>query len=209
MPFDVHPLIPKEHITRVVDIRDDGWCGYRAIASHVTGHQNDAVSIKQKMLQQLLDNIDFYEQNLWGGHKCITEEVLNRLRYQQNFGSSCASNFWMDAITELPIAADAFGIPFAVYSTSNNSAPPTLYLPHFSPQSKIRRSPGIIQHVNGNHFVALHVRRSISSITWPSVSHLYLNTCIKAGISDPRYTHWRHLSIAAPPPIEPPAFLSV
>ncbi|KAI8146423.1 hypothetical protein BJV82DRAFT_665383 [Fennellomyces sp. T-0311] len=141
-PFDVYPEIPKEYVTRVVDIQSDGWCGYRAIACHVTGNQDDAVSIKQAMLQQLLENLEFYEQNLWGGHKCITEEVLNRLRYQQNFGvSSCSIDYWMDAIIELPIAADAFNMPFAVYSTANMTEQPTLYLPHFEPHTRIRRSP--------------------------------------------------------------------
>ncbi|CDH61070.1 predicted protein [Lichtheimia corymbifera JMRC:FSU:9682] len=200
-PFQIHASIPREYIRYAENVKSDGWCGYRTVAALVFGNQDKYMDVKRAMLQQVEKNECFYRR-YWCVHDVVYEGLIKRLRMVD-----CAFlpvEHWFDAAQELQIAADTFQRPFAFYAEEeelNNANRPKLYLPFFyNGKRKINYSPSIVRYVGNVHFAAVHMRRSISTITWPPVDERFESVIKQRGYDSNSIikNSWSHLKIADP-----------
>lgn len=210
-PFTIHDDIPKEYITSAENVKSDGWCGYRAVAALLYGDQERYMDVKAAMLRQVQNNVDFYRR-YWCVHKVVYEDMMKRLQMLEK-RSSVTSEYWFDAAIDLQIVADAFQRPFAFYSDDskvNLANRPTLYIPFFydkdkSSSRRVNHSPLIVHFLGRNHFAAIHIRRSISTITWPPINERFALITKERGYDSHKVvkSYWSHLKIADPYPPSP------
>lgn len=57
--------IPKECYTQVIDVKGDGFCGFRALAYQVYGSENEVWRVKRDMRDTLIKNIAHYKDHYW------------------------------------------------------------------------------------------------------------------------------------------------
>ncbi|KAF7720420.1 hypothetical protein EC973_009084, partial [Apophysomyces ossiformis] len=58
--FVVDENIPRDNYINTVDVRGDGYCGFRVLALLLKGDEDEFPSVKEQMLQQLDSNTEIY-----------------------------------------------------------------------------------------------------------------------------------------------------
>ncbi|KAG0188828.1 hypothetical protein DFQ28_004321 [Apophysomyces sp. BC1034] len=161
--FTVDENIPRENYITTMDVRGDGYCGFRVLALLIKGDENEFPSIKKEMLNELEANIEVYKRHF----NYPVEELRKIVAYGHdlehtapgNPGSGCSYEYWFDASICAQLAADTFNTPIAIYSDAGKRTiitesgpedvfahPPVLYLPYRGPLTTTTPPTPLVMH---------------------------------------------------------------
>lgn len=198
----MHQDIPRNAVQSIINVKDDGWCGWRALAAQVYGNEDEYLKIKQAMLLAAQSNADVYKKHITYGDKEY-EYMITRLSYgltpetEAFVGDWCGEAYWFDANTMAQVAADALGYPVAVYHTVTQAGRtpelPKLYLPLDPPVRGTLHKP-LILHLVGKHYYSLIIKPTIR-IEWRPVPHWHRESWIERKVPQNYKASWRHLHI--------------
>lgn len=195
----VHPDIPTDCFTCVVNVMANGFCGFRALTSQLYDGREDMFwDVKLKVRDVLLKNeryykntfADFMEYDESKRRVCygIEEKIGSQLIADNIVGAPEVYYFSIPGCAQL--AADTFGRPVATYVEQqfSKNSPGTTFFPFLNKMEfqKEKKKPMllIMQRVNGNHFVTFIMRRSVKMV-WPLPSpSMYSYACSSLGRSD-------------------------
>ncbi|KAF7721007.1 hypothetical protein EC973_005628, partial [Apophysomyces ossiformis] len=208
--FVVDVNIPKENYINTIDVRGDGYCGFRVLALLLKGDENEFLTIKRAMLKELDDNIEVYRKYF----NYPVDELRKIIAYGHDIEKptdafGCSYEYWFDAGICAQLAADTFRTPIAIYSDAGTRSvvtedgtqtvfihPPVLYLPYKCPSdAKNPPMPLVMHFVHGNHWATVVMKRS-RKMTWPPVYYKHRVVCAQLQLDDRIRSYWnRHLSI--------------
>ena len=160
---------PRRAITRINNVRDDGNCGYRAIARIVKGDEEMWRTVKEEMLQHLESQLSLYLP-LFG-----ESEVSRTAARLWNRDTPTPSQYWLCIPEDPVIAANTYNVALAFYV--NDSC--NLYVPMFSLPSP---HPGAIQ-LHNRHFYQLEYNTR-AKITWPRLYPAHFSFCQRHQLQD-------------------------
>ncbi|KAI8138819.1 hypothetical protein BJV82DRAFT_582471 [Fennellomyces sp. T-0311] len=176
--ISVDGLLEKEFVKTVWNVEMDGHCGFRCIAQHIFGDQNEWPSIKLSMKSTLLARHRVYSNSPFLYN---TKELLNILSFMMDI---CPSQYWFTTPDCAQIAADAFATPIAIYTGTGRFA--QLFLPVGIDVPEVLPKPIIMQLVNGNHFVLIELHDDIADFKLPSLNAQHKIACSLLELDD----HW-------------------
>ena len=175
LKFFVYPSIPRENIEHCVDIKGDGFCGYRTIAYHTEGSQDAFMEVKKKMLNCFRINKSVYEK-----HYRYMRESLPIIEEALAYGAEnsiprtfCPVEYWFTIPHFAQVAADTYKRPVAVYTDNITKKPnsddfvlePLMYVPFQGPLLTNKEPVLIImQLVNNNHWATIKPKGRIIRI---------------------------------------------
>ncbi|RCH89458.1 hypothetical protein CU098_005550, partial [Rhizopus stolonifer] len=163
--------IPENRFRCVVDVKGDGFCGFRALAVQVFGDENRFLDVKFAMRDQLIQNLDIYLQIFGSEHWFLSPECSRVAAC--TFGLSTAVYSAFDACIFLPVLPR---FNESAYKTGNKPLPLVLH------------------HVNSKHWVTPSMKRPIK-LVWPNINHLHSQAMHKLSKDDRVQSFWSlHLS---------------
>lgn len=202
----IHPDIPENAYSNVVNIKGDGFCGFRCLAHQLYGDENRFWEVKKAMRDHLLTNFVTYSSIFHKKNYLIDE--LKRIvcyRISSEIGNPevcemkervAPIDYWFMVPECAQLAACTFGRPIASYDLRHE---PQTYLP-ILPPAKIDPPPGerplplLLYFVSGCHFITLQLKRSIK-IVWPIVNTNHAFFMESLGKNDMIKSFWnRHLT---------------
>ncbi|KAG0172379.1 hypothetical protein DFQ29_008407, partial [Apophysomyces sp. BC1021] len=210
--FTVDENIPRENYITTMDVRGDGYCGFRVLALLIKGDENEFPSIKKEMPNELESNIEVYKNHF----NYPVEELRKIVAYGHDLEHAAPGNpssgrsyeYWFDASICAQLAADTFNTPIAIYSDAGKRTiitesgpedvfthPPVLYLPYKGPLTTTTPPTPLVMHfVHGNHWATVLMKRS-RKMAWPPICYKHKEVCANLGLDDKIRTYWnRHLS---------------
>lgn len=219
----VGPAIPRDFYDGIINVRGNGYCGFRVLAKLPKGDEEAFPEIKGKMLAQVQKDHNLYANVCYLEVERL-EEILSygldptkKPEEQQasSMPTSADMAFWFNADC-IQVAADAFSVPIAVYSDEGycrvhdgdgsqrvRTREPILYLPYKKPAKTHRPIPLILHHVNGNHWVSVNLKRP-KKMSWLVANRFHYDACEQLGIDNGIRNHWRtYLDMQKPSNNEP------
>lgn len=210
--FTVDENIPRDNYITTMDVRGDGYCGFRVLALLIKGNENEFPSIKRAMLNELDSNIGVYQRYF----NYPVERLRKIVAYghdaesaiPEDVSTGCSYEYWFDANICAQLAADTFNTPIAIFSdagkrtiTTENGTkevfihPPITYLPYKGPIATNTPPVPLVMHfVHGNHWATVLMKRS-RKMVWPPIAYKHKEVCSILGIDDKVRSFWnRHLS---------------
>ncbi|KAI8142349.1 hypothetical protein BJV82DRAFT_579847 [Fennellomyces sp. T-0311] len=73
--------LPVEYIAKDQDVLGDGFCGFRVIAFHILGNEEEHMAIKKNMLDYVVANRDYCHEHICGKNDEVLDELVKRLEY--------------------------------------------------------------------------------------------------------------------------------
>lgn len=130
LQFFVHPDIPRQSIAGTVDVKSDGWCGFRTTAHAIYGDENKFWKVKEDMLACYNRNLVKYKQHVTCMY--ILDEIRDTVSYgldsigdkNENSYSTCPMEYWCFTPGCTQLAADTHRVPVAVYPDNSGPVPP-------------------------------------------------------------------------------------
>lgn len=116
-PFkDYFPLIIRDYIQGVVDVRADGNCGFRAASSFVFGNEENWKFVRKAIASELKANRSLY-QNFYVDP---IDQAIDRIEwYEEN----CREQYWMVTPEDLHAIATYFNVViiYIAFGTNEHS----------------------------------------------------------------------------------------
>ncbi|KAI8335265.1 hypothetical protein EDC96DRAFT_568527 [Choanephora cucurbitarum] len=175
--------IPANAFTGIVDVKPDGFCGFRALAAQIFDDENEFLEVKYAMRDQLLSNYDTYLKafgQMYDLEACKRiicfgiEEKVGSKKTSMDANTLVENRFWFLAPECAQIAACTFGVPVAVYDSDNGNLTFLSVLNRFNSanfKTGPKPLPLMMHFVNKNHWITLKTKRSIK-MTWPTEINL-------------------------------------
>ncbi|KAI8350397.1 hypothetical protein BD560DRAFT_230104 [Blakeslea trispora] len=182
--------IPSNAFTGIVDVKSDGFCGFRALDAQIFDDENEFLEVKYAMRDQLLSNYNEYLKafgQLYDLEACKKivcfgiEEKIGSKKTTIDANTFVENRFWFMAPDCAQIAACTFGVPVAVY---DNDSDHLTFLPVLDRFNSANYKPGpkplplLMHFVNRNHWIALELKRSIK-IVWSAINSLHYQAMAK------------------------------
>ena len=207
----IHPSIEKNWYTAAINVRGDGFCGFRALAVQLYGDEEKFWEVKMMMRDFLLtmdegkdESTGFYKKHLKGfidyqelkSVVCFGLQAKVGCKKVDKSLMNASQDYWFTLPGCAQLAADTFQRLVATYAERKYmNTPPCTFVPLTIKQETKRKKemPLLMQRVNDNHFITLSMKRAIKP-TWslPQAS-MYESACESLGIS-PNFkrTFWNH-----------------
>ncbi|KAF7723490.1 hypothetical protein EC973_002001 [Apophysomyces ossiformis] len=179
--FHINTDIPRSSFTNVIDVKADGWCGFRVLAHVFKDDENKFLQVKQDMLSCLAENADIYRNYFpsIGSVEKLQELISHGIDVFLSVNGQhlpCKNiEYWFTAPECVQLAADTYRGPIAVYSDDETTDakgnlvyPSLLYLPVRGPLPRQKPLTVILHHVDGNHWITLNMKRGIK-LKWPRI----------------------------------------
>lgn len=207
----IHPSIEKNWYTAAINVRADGFCGFRALAVQLYGDEEKFWEVKMMMRDFLLtmdegkdESTGFYKKHLRGFIDYQELKSIVCFGLQAKVGCQkvdksltyAGQDYWFTLPGCAQLAADTFQRLVATYAEKKYmNTPPCTFVPLIVKQEtkKKKEMPLLMQRVNDNHFITLSMKRAIKP-TWPLPQpSLYESACESLAIS-PNFkrTFWNH-----------------
>ncbi|KAG5547693.1 hypothetical protein RHGRI_013403 [Rhododendron griersonianum] len=140
----------RKYIEEIIDVKRDGNCGYQAIAVALGHDENEWTNIRKILFMELEHYFSLYEGT------CGDKELAKELRHKLNFYRSPApKDRWMIMPEMGHLIASVFQV--VVVFLSNHQC--LTFLPlRYPPLPLESRRLIALGHVNGDHFVMVHLR---------------------------------------------------
>lgn len=209
----IHPDIPSDCYTCLLNVKGDGFCGFRSLALQLFGNEDRFWDVKIAMRDTLIKNKTFYKEHmsnyfLYGetldvvsyglekevGSKIIRSEIFVR-------GVTAPREYYFSSPDCAQLAADTFLRPIAVFLSESVKEDPATFFPLITYKNeeyilKEKPQPLIIQHVNGNHWITLSMRRA-RKMTWPLPSPVRERVYDSLGVKNTyiKSSHWNRYLI--------------
>ncbi|KAI8362740.1 hypothetical protein EDC96DRAFT_595135 [Choanephora cucurbitarum] len=190
----------------IVDVKPDGFCGFRALAAQIFDDENEFLEVKYAMRDQLLSNYDTYLKafgQMYDLEACKRiicfgiEEKVGSKKTAMNANTFVENRFWFLVPECAQIAACTFGVSVAVYDSDNGNLTFLPVLNRFNSanfKSGPKPLPLMMHFVNKNHWITLKTKRSIK-MTWPTVNLLHSQTMANINKKDNVKSFWnQHLT---------------
>ncbi|KAI8146050.1 hypothetical protein BJV82DRAFT_403883 [Fennellomyces sp. T-0311] len=202
--------LPVEYIAKDQDVLGDGFCGFRVIAFHILGNEEEHMAIKKNMLDYVVANRDYCHEHICGKNDEVLDELVKRLEYgispesvEIAKTSFTPEKYWFNGMTDIQVAANTFKTPIACYSSHCiESHPSYLYLPHCKITDQ--KQPFVMHYVHDYHWRTF-VLKGASEVLWPSVYNIRKQMHIWTDVlhlveTDQGYrSHWGYLRIKESP----------
>ncbi|CAO3655739.1 unnamed protein product [Mucor hiemalis] len=144
----IHPDIPENAYSNVVNVKGDGFCGFRCLAHQLYGDENRFWEVKKAMRDHLLTNFVTYS-SIFHEKSYLIDELKRIVCYRisSEIGNSevcemkervAPIDYWFMVPECAQLAACTFGRPIASYDLRHE---PQTYLP-ILPPAKIDPPPG-------------------------------------------------------------------
>ncbi|KAI8136348.1 hypothetical protein BJV82DRAFT_641671 [Fennellomyces sp. T-0311] len=204
--------LPIEYIAKDQDVLGDGFCGFRVIAFHILGNDEEHMTIKKSMLGYVIANRDYCHEHICGKNDEVLDKLIERLEYgispesvEIAKTSVVPKKYWFNGMTDIQVAANTFETPIASYSSHCvESHPSYLYLPHCKITDQ--KHPFIMHYIHDYHWRTF-ILKGASDLLWPSVYNIKKQMHIWTDVlhlveTDQEYrSHWGYLRIKESPTI--------
>ncbi|KAG2192281.1 hypothetical protein INT47_006914, partial [Mucor saturninus] len=198
--------LPRNSFYEIVNVGEDGHCGFRALSYQVFGDEERYMEVKRLMRDVLLVNYEQYEIcfdyfiKLDLCMKCTCSGLERVIGSERLVEHEEGEDKWLLAPECAQLAADTFQRPVAIYPSSLYKGHGQTFLPVFQNEN-VRPSPGpsplpiVLQNVHGNHWITFNMKRSIK-VAWPWISTLHHNAMERLGHQDDKVkSFWnKHLT---------------
>ncbi|XP_058208243.1 uncharacterized protein LOC131321257 [Rhododendron vialii] len=150
IPTDYIQHLPRayEHyISHINDVRDDGHCGFRAIAAHIGYGEDCWAQVRRDIINEIEQNKDLYDALYpeidWADH------LIRSLNY---FEDSAPDEYWMNAMSMGVVIASAYNLVLHTFDGLPSDC--FTHFPLRSPSVPVQELIEIaIARVGNNHFV--------------------------------------------------------
>lgn len=182
----------------MINVKADGWCGWRALAAQLYKNEHDFMVVKERMLVTARANSHIYKKYILYHSDQEYVRLMTSLEYgltdetsmeRNNF---CPMQYWFDGSTMARVAADAFCRPVAIFETCNKPCNPPRFILPFSPPIEGAKPAPLILHLVGNHFYSLVMKPSIR-VEWPAVPQYHQQAWHEMEVPAHYKTTWRYL----------------
>ncbi|KAF7153704.1 hypothetical protein RHSIM_Rhsim01G0176400 [Rhododendron simsii] len=144
------PIGIRKYVEKIIDVKGDGNCGYRAIAVGLGHGESEWINIRKILFMELEHYFSLYEGT------CGDKELAEELRYKLNFYRSPTPNDrWMIMPKMGHLIASVFQTVVVFLSNHQCLTFLPLRYPPLPPESRRLIALG---HVNGDHFVTIHLQ---------------------------------------------------
>lgn len=177
--YDISKDIDEAAYDQIINIRGDGFCGFRALAYQLFDNQDAFMQVKFAMRDRLVEVKNVYVQHFDNYdidklERIVTYGIRNEkgdktINLQKPY--HCSMDYWFLAPECAQLAACTFNRPVSVYFAQDAIT----FLPVF-PQEKMKVSVApLMMHIvttrggdKPNHWVTMKLRRSIK-LKWPAI----------------------------------------
>jgi hypothetical protein len=184
--------IDKNNYTCIINVKGDGFCGFRAISVQVYGDESMFFQVKQDMRDTLLENREYYIKHFSGFIEyeqvkrkicyAIDEEIGSDNIHYHLFKTDSNGEYWFSLPACGQIVADTFFSPVATFTEKHhkNSIGAT-YIPLLGRYTddmikSHRPQPLVLHRVHECHWITLSLKKSITFIL-PMTCNMYQSAC--------------------------------